>query len=80
MNKSIPKPKPTEEEIRRQQARALVQQRNSMLQQFMMTVAQANPIDVLKAEGADAISYFCATLADAAMEQMYGVPKTKEDE
>lgn len=65
-------PKPTEEELLRQQARAMLQQRNSMAQIFAANICNNTPLDILKAYGTKDVAKWCTSLADEMMEQFYG--------
>jgi len=65
-------PKPTPEQIKEQQIRAMLQQRNSMAQIFAANICSNTPFDVLKEHGAKEVAKFSADLADEMMEQFYG--------
>ena len=68
--------KPSEEEIKQQQLRALHQQRSALVQTYAVNIVNNNPLDVLKDSGASEVIRFAAALADATMEEFYG---KKED-
>jgi hypothetical protein len=71
--------KPSKEEIKQQQLRALMQQRNGMVQTFAVNIVSNNPLDVLKEAGAADVIRFAAELADASMEEFYGKKEAKEE-
>lgn len=64
--------KPSEEKILEQQARALMQQRNSMAQIFAANICNNTPFDILKEHGAKDVAQFCGELADAMQREFYG--------
>ncbi len=73
--------KPSEEEVKAQQARFIMQQRGAMAQSAMNSLL-ANPSLDMKETTPDELATYAVACADAYIEKMYGfiLDKPKEEE
>lgn len=72
-------PKPTEEDIKKQQARFIMQQRGAVAQSAVNSIVGNPSFDMKELAPADVVAY-ALELADEYIEQVYGFALTKPED